>query len=77
MRRCPPCSQDLSYYPLTNRSSVAVLLYLDDADEENGALRVVPRDRNAPDVLLDHNSDAGASLYEPRPSPLPCCFSKR
>ena len=70
MRRCPPCSQDLSYYPLTNKSSVAVLLYLDDADEQNGALRVVPRDWNAPDVLLDHNSDAGASLYEP--CPLPC-----
>ena len=62
MRRCPPCSQDLSYYPLTNKSSVAVLLYLDDADEQNGALRVVPRDWNAPDVLLDHASYDGASL---------------
>ena len=45
--------QDLSYYPLTNRDSVAVLLYLDDADEENGALRVVPREQSRADAMLD------------------------
>src|SRR5580700_8337250 len=33
--------QDLSYYPLTNRDSVAVLLYLDDADCSNGCLQVI------------------------------------
>ena len=51
--------QDLSYYPLTNRDSVAVLLYLDDADEENGALRVVPREQSRPDAMLDHASEDG------------------
>ena len=30
--------QDLSYYPLTNRDSLAVLFYLDDTKEENGYL---------------------------------------
>ena len=51
--------QDLSYYPLTNRDSVAVLLYLDDADEENGALRVVPREQSRADAMLDHASEDG------------------
>ncbi len=51
--------QDLSYYPLTNRSSVAVLLYLDDAAEENGALRVLARDQSLADGMLDHNSPDG------------------
>lgn len=34
--------QDLAYYPLTNSDSVAVLFYLDDADETNGCLQVLP-----------------------------------
>ena len=34
--------QDLSYYPLTNRDSLAVLFYLDDADAENGCLQMLP-----------------------------------
>ena len=34
--------QDLSYYPLTNRDSLAVLFYLDDADVENGCLQMLP-----------------------------------
>ena len=34
--------QDLSYYPLTNRDSLAVLFYLDDADTENGCLQMLP-----------------------------------
>jgi phytanoyl-CoA hydroxylase len=34
--------QDLSYYPLTNASSLAVLIYLDDADVKNGCLQVIP-----------------------------------
>lgn len=33
--------QDLAYYPLTNRDSLAVLFYLDDADRNNGCLRIV------------------------------------
>lgn len=34
--------QDLAYYPLTNPDSLAVLLYLDDADGVNGCLQVIP-----------------------------------
>ena len=34
--------QDLAYYPLTNTDSLAVLLYLDDADGANGCLQVIP-----------------------------------
>jgi phytanoyl-CoA hydroxylase len=35
--------QDISYYPLTNNDSLAVLVYLDDADPSNGCL---PQMRN-------------------------------
>src|SRR5262249_46077752 len=34
--------QDLAYYPLTNSDSLAVLFYLDDADETNGCLQILP-----------------------------------
>jgi phytanoyl-CoA hydroxylase len=33
--------QDLAYYPHTNSKLIAVLIYLDDASEENGCLRVL------------------------------------
>jgi len=35
--------QDLTYYPHTNADLVTVLVYLDDATEENGCLQVLPR----------------------------------
>lgn len=44
--------QDLAYYPLTNRDSLAILLYLDDADTGNGCLQVIPGRHLAP--LMDH-----------------------
>ena len=47
--------QDLSYYPLTNRDSLAVLFYLDDADAENGCLQVLPGRHEG--RLLDHSRD--------------------
>jgi phytanoyl-CoA hydroxylase len=47
--------QDLSYYPLTNRDSVAVLLYLDDADCSNGCLQVIPGRHTGP--LMNHSRD--------------------
>jgi phytanoyl-CoA hydroxylase len=47
--------QDLSYYPMTNSSSLAVLIYLDDADVENGCLQMIPGHHN--DRLLDHVMD--------------------
>lgn len=34
--------QDLAYYPLTNQDSLAVLVYLDDADNSNGCLKIIP-----------------------------------
>ena len=47
--------QDLSYYPLTNRDSLAVLFYLDDTDEENGFLRMIPGRHQ--DDLMAHTED--------------------
>ena len=47
--------QDLSYYPLTNRGSVSILFYLDDASVENGCLQVIPRRHQAD--LLSHSTD--------------------
>ncbi|HVF10818.1 MAG TPA: phytanoyl-CoA dioxygenase family protein [Abditibacteriaceae bacterium] len=35
--------QDLAYYPLTNRDSVSILFYLDDATAANGCLKLMPR----------------------------------
>jgi phytanoyl-CoA hydroxylase len=45
--------QDMAYGPLTNRSVVAVLIYLDDADKENGCLQVLPGFHR----MLDHSSN--------------------
>ena len=47
--------QDLSYYPLTNRDSLAVLFYLDDASLGNGCLKIIPGRHNGP--LLSHSRD--------------------
>src|SRR5262249_27813859 len=49
--------QDLSYYPLTNHDSLAVLIYLDDADETNGCLRALPGRHRA--ELMDHTTSGG------------------
>lgn len=35
--------QDLAYFPHTNDDLVTLLIYLDDATEENGCLQVLPR----------------------------------
>lgn len=45
--------QDLSYYPLTNTDSLAVLFYLDDTSAENGALQLLPGRHREP--LLGHS----------------------
>ncbi len=47
--------QDLAYYPLTNRDSVAILFYLDNADSSNGCLQVIPGCHCGPS--LDHTRD--------------------
>ena len=46
--------QDVAYFPVTNHDALAVLLYLDDADEENGCLRVLPGRHRAD--LMDHTT---------------------
>ncbi len=35
--------QDYPFYPLTNTKSVTLLIYLDDANKENGCLKVIPK----------------------------------
>lgn len=47
--------QDLSFYPLTNPDSLAVLIYLDDADARNGCLKVIPGRHTG--ALMDHTRD--------------------
>ncbi len=47
--------QDMTYYPLTNRDSLAVLFYLDDTDEENGCLQMLPGRHQ--DDIFEHNKD--------------------
>lgn len=47
--------QDVTYYPLTNASSLAVLIYLDDADVENGCLQVIPGQHK--ERIFDHSRD--------------------
>ena len=47
--------QDLSYYPLTNGDSLAVLIYLDDTTIDNGCLQVIPGVHEQP--LMDHTKD--------------------
>ena len=47
--------QDLSYYPLTNRDSLAVLFYLDDASRSNGCLKIIPGCHTGP--LLSHTRE--------------------
>lgn len=44
--------QDLTYYPLTNGDSLAILLYLDDASIENGCLKLIPGQHNR--TPMDH-----------------------
>ena len=43
--------QDAAYGPVTSRSSIAILIYLDDADVSNGCLQVIPGQFR----MLDHS----------------------
>jgi ectoine hydroxylase-related dioxygenase (phytanoyl-CoA dioxygenase family) len=47
--------QDVTYYPLTNDSSLAVLIYLDDADVGNGCLLMLSGEHHG--KILDHNQN--------------------
>ena len=68
--------QDLGYYPHTNDGVLAVLIYLDEATENNGCLQVMQRQHNS---YLDHAAPGAAfagrimdeSLKDMEPLPLP------
>ena len=47
--------QDLAYYPLTNKDSLAILLYIDDATKNNGCLKVIPKYHTK--KLLNHTTN--------------------
>ena len=49
--------QDLAYFPHTNDSLVSLLIYLDDATENNGCLRVLPRHHTH---FFDHDLPDGS-----------------
>lgn len=49
--------QDLTYFPHTNTSLVAVLIYLDDATTDNGCLEVLPGCHHE---FLDHSMPDGS-----------------
>ncbi len=46
--------QDLAYYPLSNTDSLAVLFYLDSANQTNGCLQVIPEVHRK--GILNHSS---------------------
>jgi len=48
--------QDLAYFPHTNDDLVTLLIYLDDATEKNGCLRVLPRHHTH---FFDHSMPDG------------------
>lgn len=49
--------QDWAFYPHTNDALLACGLFLDDVDEQNGPLQVIPGSHKGP--VLDHNSGLG------------------
>ena len=57
--------QDLAYYPLTNTDSLAVLLYLDDADKTNGCLQVIPGVHRNGILNHSHNGFFRGQITEP------------
>ncbi len=71
--------QDLAYFPHTNDDLVTVLIYLDDATEENGCLQVLPGhhrhsfDHTHPDgsfagLIVEDLSACGPPLALPAPA---------
>ena len=47
--------QDLTYYPLTNQDSLAVLIYLDNATIENGCVKIIKKSHV--DGIKNHNKN--------------------
>ena len=62
--------QDASYWPLTPSKTVTVWLAIDDADEENGAMQVIPGSHIHGQITFEHssieeNNVLGQSVREP------------
>lgn len=49
--------QDASYWPLTPSRTVTVWLAIDDVDEENGAMRVIPATHNQGQIAFERSSE--------------------
>ncbi len=47
--------QDASYWPLTPSRTVTVWLAIDDADEANGAMKVIPRSHLLGQIAFEHS----------------------
>ena len=49
--------QDASYWPLTPSKTVTVCLAIDDADEENGAMQLIPRSHTQGQIDFERSSE--------------------
>ena len=47
--------QDASYWPITPSKTVTVWLAIDDADTENGAMRVIPKSHLHGQIIFEHS----------------------
>jgi len=66
--------QDLGYYPHTNDSVLAVLIYIDDASEANGCIQVLPGVHHRYFEHTHHTGEFAGRIVEPvdaEPRPLP------
>ncbi len=57
--------QDLAYYPHTNDSVLAVLIYIDDASESNGCIQVLPRMHHRYLEHTHHTGEFAGRIVEP------------
>jgi len=63
--------QDASYWPLTPSKTITVWLAIDDADEENGAMQVIPGSHVHGQIAFEHSTAAehnvlGQSVHDAR-----------
>ncbi len=61
--------QDMAYYPHTNPNLVAVLVYIDDASEDNGCVRVLSGSHLGP--VYEHADEQGHFRGRVSPSNIP------
>ncbi len=69
--------QDFAYFPHTNTDLLACLIYLDDANEENGCLQVMPRQHEGRAIGHTVNGGFAGKITEPEwnagmPEPVKC-----